>query len=275
MAYDSRALVFRGDELGTELDKKSARMVAMAFTPGSNTIDGPHGEVHVFVWPAADPTNDRPIVAVHGVDGNHQTWAGVADALAGSRTLIAMDLRGRAASSHEGPFGVVPHAQDLEAVVDAAEGGNVTLLGHSFGGHVVARLAADRPAGLAGLVLVDGGPPRVVPDEMAPEALVAGALSNIVPNLGSKPYAISREAVEYDFASMVVETAAARALFDVTVPVHLLRAELGVAPGLPPVVPDIVVAELEAAGVSLTDELVPDVTHFSILGDPALTAVLA
>lgn len=246
----------------------------MALTPGSNTIDGPHGEVHAFVWPATDAANDRPIIAVHGVDGNHLAWAGIADSLAGSRTLIALDLRGRDASSHEGPFGVVAHAQDLAAVVDAAEGDAVTLLGHSFGGHVVARLAADRPAGLASVVLVDGGPPRVVPDEMAPEALVAGALSNIVPNLGSKPYAISREAVEYDFASMVVETAAARALFDVTIPVHLLRAELGVAPGLPPVVPDAVVAELESAGVSLTDEVVPEVTHFSILGAPALAAAL-
>lgn len=249
--------------------------VGMDLTPGSNTIDGPHGEVHVFVWPATDAANDRPIVAVHGVDGHHQAWAGVAEALAGSRTLIAVDLRGRDASAHNGPYGVAAHADDLAAVIDASGFTDVTLLGHSFGGHVVARLAADRPAGLAGLVLVDGGPPRVAPDEMAPEALVAGALSNIVPNLGSKPYAISREAVEYDFASMVVETAAARALFDVTLPVHLLRAELGVAPGLPPVVPDAVVAELKAAGVSLTDEVVPEVTHFSILGDPALAAALA
>lgn len=247
----------------------------MALIAGSNTIDGSHGSLHVYVWPALSREGDRPIVAVHGVDGNHQAWAGLAEALAGSRTLIALDLRGRGDSSHDGPFGVVAHAKDLAAVVDAAEVSELTLVGHSFGGHVVARLAADRPAGIADVVLVDGGPPRVVPEDMAPEALVAGALSNIVPNLGAKPYKVTPEAVEYDFASMVVESAAARALFDVTVPVRLLRAELGVAPGLPPVVPDAVVAELEAAGVVLTDELVGDVTHFSILADPALAAALA
>jgi len=159
--------------------------------------------------------------------------------------------------------------------VGAADDGAVTLLGHSFGGHVVARLAADRVDRLAAVVLVDGGPPRVVPNDMAPEALVAGALSNIVPNLGSKPYPVSAEAVEYDFASMVVEQAAARALFDVRIPVQLLRAELGVAPGLPPVVPDAVVAELHAAEVPLTDEVIAGVTHFSILGDPALLTALA
>ncbi len=264
---DSRAHVFPEDELGHD--------VAMALTAGSNTIDGPHGEVHVHVWPAATEDGDRPIVAIHGVDGNHQSWVGVAEALAGRRTLIALDLRGRGSSSHEGPFGVAAHAEDLAAVLDAAGLDGVTLLGHSFGGHVVARLAADRPAGLAGVVLVDGGPPRLVPDGMAPEALVAGALSNIVANLGSKPYPISAAAVEADFASMVIDPAAARALFDVTLPVHLLRAELGVAPGLPPVVPEVVVAELEAAGLTLVHEVVLGVTHFSILGDPALIAALA
>lgn len=247
----------------------------MALTPGSNTIDGPNGQVHVVVWPADNAEGDRPIVAVHGVDGNHQAWKPVVDALAGSRTLIAVDLRGRGDSSHDGPFGAAAHASDLAAVLDASGLVDVTLMGHSFGGHVVARLAADRAIGLAGVVLVDGGAPRVVPDDVAPEAMVAGALTNIVPNLASKPYAVSREAVEYDFASMVVETAAARALFEVTIPVHLLRAELGVAPGLPPVVPDAVVAELQASGVRLTDELVPDVTHFTILDHPALTAALA
>ncbi len=250
-------------------------MVAMAFNAGSNSINGAHGTLNVHVWPASNSDGDRPIVAVHGVDGSHQSWAGLAEALAGARSLIAVDLRGRGASSHEGPFGVVPHAADLAAVLDAAGAAEVTLLGHSFGGHVVARLAADRPHGVTGVVLVDGGPPRVVPPDMAPEALVAGALSNIIPNLGAKPYPISQDAVEYDFASMVVEVAAARALFDVTVPIHLLRAELGVAPGLPPVVPDAVVAELEASGLALSDEVVSGVTHFSILGDPALLAALA
>ena len=249
--------------------------VAMALTAGSNTIDGPHGGLHIHVWPAATAEGDRPIVAVHGVDGSHQSWGGVAEALAGRRTLIAVDLRGRGSSSHEGPFGVTAHAEDLAAVLDAAGLDGVTLLGHSFGGHVVARLAADRPAGLAGVVLVDGGPPRLVPEGMTPEALVAGALSNIVPNLGSKPYPVTSDAVEADFASMVIDPAAARALFDVTIPVHLLRAEFGVAPGLPPVVPDVVVAELEAAGLTLVHEVVRDVTHFSILGDPALIAALA
>ncbi len=252
----------------------SARMLAMELTAGSNVIDGPNGALHVHVWPATTTDSDRPIVAVHGVDGNHQAWSGLAAALGGTRTLIAIDLRGRGDSSHDGPFGVAAHAQDLAAVLDAVAFPEVTLVGHSFGGHVVARLAADRPVGIAGLVLVDGGPPRVVPEDMTPEALVEGALSNIVPNLGSKLYPISQHAVEYDFASMVVEQAATRALFDVTVPVHLLRAELGVAPGLPPVVPDAVVAELEAAGVAFVDDLVPGVTHFSILSDPALLAAL-
>jgi len=69
-------------------------MVAMALTAGSNTINGPHGELHVYVWPAAAIEDDRPIVAVHGVDGSHQSWAGVAGAHSRRRSFIAFDLRG-------------------------------------------------------------------------------------------------------------------------------------------------------------------------------------
>lgn len=246
----------------------------MALSAGSNHIAGPHGQLHVRVWPAHVGVEDRPIVAVHGVDGSHASWQGLADSLDGARSLIALDLRGRGDSAHDGPFGVAAHAEDLATVCAAVGSNGVTLLGHSFGGHVVARLAADAPSGIDGLVLVDGGAPRVVPEGMSPEALVAGALSNIVPNLGSKPYPVSSEAVEHDFASMVVDAAGARALFGVAVPVHLLRAELGVAPGLPPVVPDAVVAELAEAGVAITDELVGDVTHFSIMDTPELRAAL-
>lgn len=240
---------------------------------GSHTIDGPHGVLHLRSWAAEAAGGDRPIIAVHGVDGNHDAWAGLAAALAGRRTLVAVDLRGRGESSHDGPFGVRAHAQDLAAVVDAVLGGTadaVTLVGHSFGGHVVARLAADRPAGIGELVLVDGGPPRLVPEGMEPGDLVAGALSNILPNLGAKPFPVSEAAVEADFASMVEDPVGARALFEVSVPVRLLRAELGVAEGLPPVVPDVVVNQLRESGVDLVDELVPGVTHFSILGSPAL-----
>ena len=134
---------------------------------------------------------------------------------------------------------------------------------------MAARFAADHPELVRSLLLVDGGPPRMIPDGMSPEEIVAGALTNIVPNLGSKPFPIVVAAVETDFASMVIDPAGARPLFDLAGVepaggIHLLRAESGVAPGLPPVVSDGVIEALEIAGISFTSEMVAAVTHFTI-----------
>lgn len=250
-------------------------MERMTLTEGSNTIDGPNGQLHVYLWPARTSEADRPILAIHGVDGSSAVWSRAAEELDGVRSVLAVDLRGRGASTLSGPFGVAAHVDDLVALLENAAIGPVTVVGHSFGGHVAARLGADRPDLVSSLVLVDGGAPRVVPDAMTPEDAVAGALSNIVPKLADKPHPVTQASVEADFASMVIDPVAARALFEVTVPVHLLQAELGVAPGLPPVIPDAVVEELTTAGLELTVDKVEGATHFSVLDAPALIAALA
>lgn len=240
---------------------------------GPHTIEGAHGRLHFHVWPGEGP----PVVAIHGVDGSHRSWQSIAEALGDARTLVALDLRGRGESSHEGPFGVSAHAADVKRVIDvieATDGDGVDLVGHSFGCHVAARVAVLHPAAVRSLVLVDGGPPRVIPDGTSGEEIVEGALANIVPNLAGLEHPVAVEAVEADFASMVLESDASHALFEVDAPVHLLRAELGVAPGLPPVVPDSVVADLVRAGVELTDVVVAGATHFSILDAADVVAAL-
>lgn len=238
----------------------------MALVAGPNTIDGAHGSLHVHVWPG----EGTPLIAIHGVDGSHRSWVPVANALDGARPLVALDLRGRGQSSPAGPFGVAAHADDVALLVDAAAvafsgGEGVVLLGHSFGCHVAACVAVVHPGAVQSLLLVDGGPPRVIPEGMTAEDVVAGALANIVPNLEAKPYSIEASAVEADFSSMVMDPVGSMSLHDVTAPVHLLRAELGVAPGLPPVIPDAALGDLVRSGVDLTHEIVAGATHFSIL----------
>ncbi len=251
----------------------------MTLVAGDNTIEGAHGSLAVHVWPG----QGRPVVAVHGVDGHHGAWAGVAADLDGERPLVALDLRGRGGSSSDGPFGLKAHADDVAKVVFEVsrdplfcdeEPVDVDLLAHSFGCHVAVEVAVSHPGLVRSLVLVDGGPPRVVPDGMAPEDLVANALANILPNLDAKPYPVVAGAVEIDFASMIPDAARTNALFEVSEPVHLLRAESGMAPGLPPVIPDEVVADLVRAGVDISNEVVPGTTHFSILGSPRIAEAL-
>lgn len=118
-------------------------------------VDG--GKLTVGRW----GSGPRTVVAAHGVTANHTSFFPLADALGEEFTLLAPDLRGRAGSRDVGPpYGMAVHADDVAAVVRSlADGGPVTLLGHSMGGFVAAVTAARHPDLVSSVVLVDGGLP--------------------------------------------------------------------------------------------------------------------
>jgi len=75
--------------------------------------------------------------------------------------VIAMDLRGHGDSDNPGSYTMTQLVADLRALVDHFKLANTTLVGHSLGGHIVAKFAALYPAETERLVLVDGmGPPQ-------------------------------------------------------------------------------------------------------------------
>jgi pimeloyl-ACP methyl ester carboxylesterase len=98
---------------------------------------------------------------VHGLSADAGAWAGVAEALAeAGHPAYAVDLRGHGrsdapATGHDTATAVA----DLAALITALELAPVLVAGHSWGGKVAVRLAAEHPALVAGLALVDGGWP--------------------------------------------------------------------------------------------------------------------
>ncbi|MDQ2836892.1 MAG: lysophospholipase [Actinomycetota bacterium] len=140
------------------------------------------GALRVGAWRSADgPTEPQRIVlAVHGITSTHQVWPLVADTLTRDPgvLVLAADLRGRGRSADlPGPWGMAQHAQDLAAVLQSlAPGKRCILTGHSMGGFVAVMLAAARPDLVAGLVLVDGGVPLVLPPGWTLEAAAAVGL---------------------------------------------------------------------------------------------------
>jgi pimeloyl-ACP methyl ester carboxylesterase len=117
------------------------------------------GRLHVAT---TGPVDDRPLaLCVHGITSSSRAWTLVAAHLDGAGVAVAApDLRGRAASNGlPGPFGMAAHAADLVAVLDHLGVDRAVVAGHSMGAYVVARLAADHPDRVAGVVLVDGGLP--------------------------------------------------------------------------------------------------------------------
>jgi pimeloyl-ACP methyl ester carboxylesterase len=100
------------------------------------------------------------LVLLHYWGGSARTWQPVLDLLPGRATLT-LDARGWGRSRElPGPYTLEQLAQDVHDVVADAGLTDYVLVGHSMGGKVAQLVAATRPAGLKGLVLVGSGPAR-------------------------------------------------------------------------------------------------------------------
>lgn len=84
----------------------------------------------------------------------------------------------------------------------------------------------------------------------------------------------SEAAVREDFRSMADKPTSTARLQAITCPVLVIRAEHGVAPGQPPVLPDAVMDQIRELIPSVEEHRLPGTTHYTIaLTDPAVTAV--
>jgi len=118
-----------------------------------------------------------PVLAVHGITANSHAWRAVARALDGRAELLAVDLRGRGASSDlPGPYGMEAYVRDLLAVLDGCGIERAVFAGHSLGAYAVARLAAEDPERVRAVVLVDGGLTSPALQNVDPEAFLAAFL---------------------------------------------------------------------------------------------------
>jgi pimeloyl-ACP methyl ester carboxylesterase len=100
-----------------------------------------------------------PFLLVHGLSSNARLWDEVADRLAAAgHPVYAVDLRshGESDAPEEG-YDTATAAADVAAVGTALGLRGAIVAGQSWGGNVVVRAAAEHPALVAGVALVDGG----------------------------------------------------------------------------------------------------------------------
>lgn len=100
-----------------------------------------------------DPTGP-PVVCLHGVTGHSGRFRELAASLAGHR-VVAPDLRGHGRSTWEAPWTADTHLADLVETADHLGIAGATWIGHSFGGRLVAALAARHPDRVERAVLLD------------------------------------------------------------------------------------------------------------------------
>jgi lipase len=141
-------------------------------------VDG--GDLRVLLW----GSGKRVAVAVHGITASAMSWQAVARHMPADWTLAAPDLRGRGHSRDlPGPFGLERHARDVAAVLRHL-GGRPVLAGHSMGAYVALLTRDAHPELVRRLVLVDGGLPLPVPDNIDLDALLDATLGPAVARLG-------------------------------------------------------------------------------------------
>ena len=123
---------------------------------------------------------ERTVLALHGLAGSFVAMSALGREFDQDEfTVLAPDLRGRGASNElPGPYGLGVHVRDCIAVLDAFDVGRAALTGHSMGGFLSTRIAAQHPERADSATLIDGGlalevtiPEGVTPDEMATRLL--------------------------------------------------------------------------------------------------------
>ncbi|MEA2536824.1 MAG: hypothetical protein QOF11_1058 [Chloroflexota bacterium] len=112
-----------------------------------------------------------PLVLLHATLSSSAQLRSLADRLAASFTVIAVDRRGSADSqppgaSVVGPIDVAVHVADLAAILAAERVGPALAVGHSYGGCLALELAARRPELVGGCWVYEPpyapvGPPGV------------------------------------------------------------------------------------------------------------------
>jgi pimeloyl-ACP methyl ester carboxylesterase len=194
------------------------------------------------------------------------------------------------------------HVADLIAVLEYVEAPAAILVGHSMGAYLVARLAAEHPERVAGLVLLDAGLPFPPPDDSGEtlEAAVTNAVLRLAITFPSADQyvrgwrahpafshawdddveayarydlvedgnvvrcAASPPAVQTDSREMVLDAPTRTALDRVRAPVQLLRAERGLFDA-EPLIPEDALRAFAAGHRSVRIEEVADVNHYTLV----------
>jgi lipase len=269
-------------------------------------VSGDGVELAFGYWPG----RGAPVVGIHGLTASYLTFVGIAERLAGRRSLFAVDLRGRGDSEKpDGTYGMKQHARDVAAAMRAIGLGPSIVIGHSMGAFVATALAVEAPELVAGLIMIDGGYVPDLPVGVDPEQVLDKLLAQRITQLhqhypsresyrefwrnqphfpskdwgpwveefldyelGGEPPRLqpkaSEEAVRADLAEGVRKAEITARLYAVRVPTLLVRAEGGLAPGQPQLIPDIIVKQIRDCLPEIEEQTIPTTTHYTIvLGD--------
>src|SRR3569833_562569 len=113
-----------------------------------------HGHRRAFVLAGDGP----PLLLLHGIGNNAQTWAGVIHKLAAEHTVLAPDLLGHGSSDKpRGDYSIAGYANGMRDLLSVLDLEQVTVVGHSLGGGIALQFAYQFPERCARLGLIGSG----------------------------------------------------------------------------------------------------------------------
>lgn len=95
------------------------------------------------------------VLALHGLTGHGRRWERLARTRLADVGIVAPDLRGHGRSPWTPPWTLEAQVADLAAVLDKIAAQPVVVVGHSYGGNLAVRLAAESPQSVRALILLD------------------------------------------------------------------------------------------------------------------------
>ncbi|HEX9839783.1 MAG TPA: alpha/beta hydrolase, partial [Anaerolineales bacterium] len=129
---------------------------------------------------ATGPANGPPLLLLHGVTSNWQSFLPLIPDLCQNYQISAMDLRGHGLSGKiKRGYALVNYSADVLHFVQTKLKRSTVILGHSFGALIAIHVAAKLPQYIRGIILLD---PPLIYRNMA---------------LKNSPWAIDREAYHW------------------------------------------------------------------------------
>ncbi|HET9066577.1 MAG TPA: alpha/beta hydrolase [Gemmatimonadales bacterium] len=129
---------------------------------------GEHRVAHVVVAPGVDLEvldwggTGEPLIFLAGIGDTGHSFDEFAPAFTDRWHVYAITRRGYGASTHTAAgYDVPTFAADIEAVIDTLGLSTVSLVGHSFAGDEITRIAAEWPGRVSHLVYLDAAYDRV------------------------------------------------------------------------------------------------------------------
>ncbi|WP_424887145.1 alpha/beta fold hydrolase [Streptomyces sp. XH2] len=160
------------------------------------------GQVYAHVREGAGPA----LVFLHYWGGSRRTWDPVLRRLDPAQGFVAYDQRGWGDStSVPGPHDLEQLADDAQRVINALGCSRHVLVGHSMGGKVAQMLAARKPGGLAGVVLVAPAPPAPIGVTEQVQETVSHAYDNEEAVLRSIDLMLTHDGLTPELRRQVVE----------------------------------------------------------------------